>query len=362
MRILHRYIWREFFTQFLICGLAFSVLGIGKIIFDYNDMFIGYRVSSSLMGYLILNQIPTLWMDVLPAACLFGVILGLGRMLREHEFEVIRLSGAGLIRTVFSIIMGVTLLCFAAYWWNDLVVPAANQRFNDEVRRLSMQGNLPLLKENVVFKAPHNRFIYLRQVFHKENKIGGVLIIDASDARKWPRIITAEFGMIKNGVWELHNGVIHETDKTGAIVSELSYQKMALKISNDFSAIIGDEKVPSAMTSRELWQYYVLSRKSGINSPVYAVYFYQKFADPIISLVLTILAIPLTVLTGKHSRWLGLVLCFLIIMGYYTMQVIGRTMGINGVLSPWIAAWIPHFVFAFIGLGLLISVEQRRGS
>jgi lipopolysaccharide export LptBFGC system permease protein LptF len=57
-----------------------------------------------------------------------------------------------------------------------------------------------------------------------------------------------------------------------------------------------------------------------------------------------------------------LVYCFLIIMGYYTMQVIGRTLGINGVLIPWVAAWSPHLLFAVVGIMLLIIVEQRRGS
>lgn len=362
MRILHRYIWHEFLGQFLICFFGFTVLGLGKIIFDYNDMFIGYRVPPELMGYLVLNQLPALWMDVISAAALFGVILSLGRLLREREFEVIRVCGSSLSRTVAPIFIGVSALCMVAFYWNDLVVPAANHRFHQEVARLTMQEDLPLLKENMVFQGPQNRFIFLRQVHHQRGKLGGIIILEAGHPGKWPRIITADSGVVKNGIWELAEGVIHEFNDSGAIVSELSYDKLEVKMSNDFSAIIGDEKTPAAMGKKELLKYYELSKRSGINSPVYAVYYYQKYADPLISLVLVFLAIPLTILAGRNSRWLGLVYCFLIIMGYYTIQVIGRTMGANGVLIPWLAAWMPHLFFLTLGAALLIFVERRRGS
>lgn len=360
MRILRWYIRQEFIIQFFICFFGFLVLGIGKIFFDYNDMFIGYRVTPQLMCFLVVNQIPTLIMDILPAAVLFGVILSIGRFLRERELDVIRLSGASLFRISFPIIVFVSFMCFVAYWWNDLVVPASNQRFQKEVRRLSLQEDLPLLKENVVIKAPENRFIFLRNIKHKEGEISGVMIIEAGQPGKWPRVITADHGKLRRGVWELYNGIIHEMDSSGAIISELRYQKMDLKMVNDFSMIIGDEKTPSTMRTGELRQYYELSRRSGINSAVYAVYYHQKFADPLISLVLAILAFPLTIMTGRNSRWIGLVLCFLIIMAYYTMQVIGRTMGSNNVLIPWVAAWVPHIVFIGIGILMFMAIEQRR--
>src|SRR5690606_11437859 len=93
VRLINRYIWNEFVQQFFICGLGFTALGVGKIFFDYNDLFIGYRVTPRLLGILLLNQIPALLMDVIPAAALFGVILFLGRMLRERELDVLRTSG-----------------------------------------------------------------------------------------------------------------------------------------------------------------------------------------------------------------------------------------------------------------------------
>jgi lipopolysaccharide export system permease protein len=360
LRTLHCYIWKEFFNSFLICVFGFTVLGLGKIVFDYNDMFIGYNIAPRLMAQLIVDQIPTLWMDVLPAGCLFGVILGLGRLFREREIDVVRVAGVGLARTMIPVYLGVGLLCFAAYWWNDLVVPAANERFQKEVRRLSLRQDMPLLKENVVFKGPKNRFIYLKKVQREQGQVAGVLIIEAKDHRQMPRIITAASGLLKKGIWELRDGVIHDMDPQGAIESELSFGKLELRMGNDFSAIVGEEKTPSAMRSRELLHLINLYKRSGLNIPVFTVYYYSKFADPLISLVLVLIAIPLTTQTGKNRLWLGLVYSFLIIMAYYAMQVIGRTLGANSVIPPWAAVWTPHLVFLFVGIGLLAGIGRRR--
>jgi lipopolysaccharide export system permease protein len=360
LRILYRYIWHEFFNSFLICVFGFTVLGLGKIIFDYNDLFIGFNVPPKLMAQLILDQIPTLAMDVLPAGCLFGIILGLGRLYRERELDVIRVSGVSMFRMVAPIYIGVGLICVGAYWWNDLVVPAANNRFQREVQRLSTKQDVPLLKENVVFKGPQNRFIYLKKIERRSGQIFGVLIIEAKNGNKMPRIITAASGFFKKGVWELNNGVVHELNAKSEISSELRFQMMNIKMANDITAFMSDDKNPSAMRSSELLQLIEVNRKSGLNNPIFTVYYYSKFADPVISLILVMIAIPLTVYTGRNRLWLGLVYSFLIIMAYYAMQVIGRTLGTNNVIPPWAAVWTPHLVFFVSGVGLFVGIEQRR--
>jgi lipopolysaccharide export system permease protein len=359
VRIIHRYIWKEFLQQFLICFLGFTALGISKIFFENNDLFIGYRMPLSLIWTLLLDKIPSLWMDVLPAATLFGVILALGRLLREKEFDVIRLNGVGLIKTTAPIIIGVAIICFGAYWWNDLVVSSANHRFEMEIRRLSNQENLPLLKENVVFRGPQNRFIYLNKVDNRAKKINGILVMELGGSGKWPRLISAEYGKVIKGVWVLYNGVIHDLDENGVVKTELKFPKMELLMTIDYTVMMGG-KSPYEMRAGELLQQIKINKQYGSYNAAYLVYYHQKFADSLIALILIILAIPLTVLTGRNSSWLGLVWCFLIIMGYYVLQVVGRTMGCNGVISPFAAAWFPHLLFFSVGLFLLVSIEQRR--
>ncbi|NLW47518.1 MAG: YjgP/YjgQ family permease [Firmicutes bacterium] len=358
MKLIHRYVWNEFINQFLVCLLGFLALGIGKIVFDYNDLFIGYRVTPKLLAVLLVNQLPLLLMDIIPAAALFGVILFLGRMLRERELDVIRTNGLSLMKVMIPVFIGVLLICFAAFFWNDYVVPSANHRFEVELRKMSVKQDFPLFRENVVFKAPQDRFIYLKKVERKTGIIGGVLIIETGSKNNWPRIITAQKGKMQKGVWELEAGMVHEFDQEGALKSELKFEKMELMMSKDYRGFISEEKGPNEMRTTELLHMIDLYRRSGLNIPAYQVFYQSKFSDPIISLILVFLAAPLTMMTGRNSRWPGLVLCFLIIMGYYTLQVIGRTMGVNSIVAPWAAAWVPNLFFLVIGIFLLVITER----
>ena len=360
MSILHRYVWKDFFHQFLLWGSAITVLGLGKIFFDYNDLFIGYRVTTGLLLRLLLNQLPSLWMDVIPFATLLGVVLSLGRLLRERELDVMRISGASLIRITLPLYIGVAIICGGAFFWNDLVVPAANHRFQVEVRRLSFQEDLPLLRENVVFKGPNNRFIYLNKVDHQQSKVSGVLIIEAGSNGRWPRLITAEYGILRRGIWELYNGITHDLDHNGAVTFETQFKKMSIKMGNDFASIIETERAPGEMRSGELLELISRYKRSGLNIPIYTVFYHSKFADPLISLVLVFLAVPLTVSTGRNSRWVGFVYCILIIMCYYGVQVVGRTMGTNNLIPAWTAVWTPHIAFAILGFILLQRTTERR--
>ncbi len=360
MRILNRYIWNEFIQQFFICALGFTALGIGKIFFDYNDLFIGYRVTPKLLCILLLNQVPALVMDIIPAAALFGVILFMGRMLRERELDVIRTNGVSLMKLMAPVFIGVFLICVEAFFWNDYVVPSANHRFEVELRRMSVKEDFPLFRENVVFKAPQNRFIYLKKVERKTGIIGGVLIFETGSGSKWPRIITAEHGQMSKGAWVLYQGIVHEFNKEGAVKSELKFNKMELVMSKDYYGFVSEEKGPNEMRAEELLKMVELYRRSGLNIPAFQVFYQSKFSDPIISLTLVFLAAPLTLMTGRNSRWVGLVVCFLVIMGYYALQVIGRTMGVNSLIAPWAAAWVPNLFFLTIGIFLLFTTEQWK--
>lgn len=357
MRILRRYIWHEFSIFFIVSGLVLTILGIGKIVFDYNDFFIGYRVTADLTLRLILNQLPALIMDVIPAATVCGVILALGRLLLERELDVIRISGVGTARIMLPIFTGVLLICIGAYGWNDMVVPAANHRFQSEVRRLSNQQNLPLIKEKVVIKGPYNRFIYLNKVEHQNGRISGVLIMEAGSASgRWPRIITADYGRLSHGTWRLFHGVIHQLDENGTVVAEARYDHLRIKMGLDFADFIDYGKTLGEMRASELLE--VIQRN--FNNPAYIVAYHAKFADPLISLVLAFLAAPMTFATGRKSRWVALGFGLLVVLGYYALQVIGRTAGNNGVISPWLAAWGPHLVFLALGIILVTQIERRR--
>jgi len=83
-----------------------------------------------------------------------------------------------------------------------------------------------------------------------------------------------------------------------------------------------------------------------------------KVSFPFANLIILLFCVPL-VSTSSRSKGrglmfgLGLLVCFL----YLSTLRICQSLGINGVLSPFIAAWLPNFMFALLGIYFVIKAE-----
>lgn len=112
MKIIHRYLLREYLTYFLYCGAGFLVLLVGNFLFELSSILAGKRASFSFIALLVYYQIPYLWMDVFPAAVLFAVFLSLGRLAQSRELDVLRTAGWS-FPVISAPLLGVTFFLLA---------------------------------------------------------------------------------------------------------------------------------------------------------------------------------------------------------------------------------------------------------
>jgi lipopolysaccharide export LptBFGC system permease protein LptF len=63
----------------------------------------------------------------------------------------------------------------------------------------------------------------------------------------------------------------------------------------------------------------------------------------------------------RGARATGVILCALVVFGYYALLIFGQRLGVEERLPAAVALWIPNLTFALIGVGLLESMRRRRG-
>ena len=358
MRIINRYLLSEYLTQFLFCTAGFLVLLVGNFLFEISNFLVDKRASFSVICLLVYYQIPYILMDVFPAAVLFGVFLSLGRFARERELDVMRTAGCS-FPALARPLLGVTfLLCIGAFYFNDLVVPAANYRYEQEIRRIVYKDFIPFIQENVVFKGPDNRFFYLRRVNERDQTIEGVLIYQNDDGQRFPRLITAASGRIEEQFWHLKSGSYYELDQDGYITTVAGFTELVEDVGEDLSIFLGQSKGVEEMSRAELRANMTLFEKSGLSISSFAVNYHLKVALPFAGLILAFLAIPFASLLPKNGRVLGPAISLLLIMIYYFVTVLFREMGVSGLIVPFWAAWLPNIFFLALGLVLLFKVVK----
>ena len=70
-----------------------------------------------------------------------------------------------------------------------------------------------------------------------------------------------------------------------------------------------------------------------------------KVAFPFVTLVMTLLAVPFAVSTGRSGALFGVGIGLILAIVYWTTLSVFSAMGAGGWLSPMLAAWAPNILF-----------------
>ena len=90
---------------------------------------------------------------------------------------------------------------------------------------------------------------------------------------------------------------------------------------------------------------------------IWKLEYYQKFAIPFASLPFVFLAFPLGLLAKRSGRAVGFFIGLLLTTFYWSLLVLGRSLGLRANISPFLVMIAPEIVLLIIGVGFYL----RRG-
>ena len=96
---------------------------------------------------------------------------------------------------------------------------------------------------------------------------------------------------------------------------------------------------------------------SGFDVVPYRVALHRKIAFPFVALVMTLIAIPFAVTTGRRGALFGIGLGLLLAISYWGLSAVFGAIGGAGLLSPPLAAWAPNVLFVSAASYLLLTVR-----
>jgi lipopolysaccharide export system permease protein len=116
---------------------------------------------------------------------------------------------------------------------------------------------------------------------------------------------------------------------------------------------------PNEFTATDLRQLTVSAGVGSRPVSVYATWLQKRFALPIVSLLMILLAAPVSAVTLR-SGGTGLRMAIGVGLGflYFVADGLSTAMGETGTLAPFLAAWAPALIFASIGTSVLLRVES----
>ncbi len=352
-----RYLYRQFFTIFIIC---FAALFAIWMLLDLNDNagdFSGAKNKFlSMVSFYVLRS-PAIIIVLIPYTLLLANIYCLGKLSKSNEIIAMIQSGTGIFRVTFPLI-------FAGLWCSLLLLglnyqwaPHSEGKRNDII---AIAKGLPVIEaKNVLFRAPYSNRLWMVGTF-PEHFLKGEPLQNVEITTMRPdqsietRINSSSATYDKETrTWTLQNPLISRFEPGQSPVFEQLEEPL---ISNTWretpSQIIKPGLSVEYLGIPELssWLISPLAKQMTANLPAYLTHWHYRWALPITCLVTVLLAVPLSIHFSRRGGGSGVFLAVVLSVLMLFTSTITLALGESGTLTPMIAAWLPNLIFAGVGL------------
>ncbi len=341
-------------------GISLTLGSLFDLLRQVSEKGLPLSIALQVLGL----QIPSFLVLALPMAMLLACLVVYNRLARTNEITAFRSLGISSIRlAVPGLLLGlwVTGLTFML---SEFVVPTANLQ---AAQLMSQATNAPkpaFRDKNIfyrefekdslsrVFYARHfdgDRMQDLTILSFTQGMLAQILVIDTA---RWNPITQ---------VWDLVNGTAYALSADAQTYQAINtFAKTAFHLSRGPLDLATETRTADQMGITDTYQYWRLIKGTGEvkYTRQLAVRLQTKVAFPFICVVFALIGAAIGIQQRQRSSSKGFGLSLVIIFGYYTVSFTTRSLGEAGVVSIFVAAWVPLISGLLIGGKLLYDANR----
>jgi LPS export ABC transporter permease LptF/LPS export ABC transporter permease LptG len=350
--------------------LGLSVAGMAGLFYistfiDLSDkLFKGTATLGMLLEYFWWAT-PQFLYYIVAIAVLLAALVTIGLLTKNSELIVMRACGVSLYRTAVPLLACALLASGVLFALEDRVMAAANRRA-DALRHV-IRGGSPQTFDvlNRKWLVGRDGTIYHYQFFDpRRQELNGLTVIrmDASSGailrRAYARVATFDPVLASSGepAWVADQGWIRDFTTDGNVSRFETFGKLRFPF-EPAGYFVTEAPEPRRMNFAQLRQYVDELRGSGYDVRKYQVDLQRKIAFPFVTLIMTLIAVPFAVTTGRRGAMYGIGIGIVIALSYWTLISVFAAFGAGGLISPTLAAWAPNLLFGAAAIYLLLTVR-----
>jgi LPS export ABC transporter permease LptG len=358
--ILDDYVLRDFGVNLAMVVAAFLMLLLVFTLFELLGDILRNQISPLIVGEYLLNVSPYFIYNITPLSMLLAVLITLGVMQRSNEITAIKTTGISIYRIVTPLVVAAAILALGLFFADQFYLPHANKR-QDALRNL-IKG-----KPAQTYLNPDRKWIfgqhsdiYYYELFDSDRDQFGRLAVFQFDPTTFQltKRIYADRAHWEDSLrrWVCTQG--WERDFRGPAIENYRTFDVATfsAVSEPPTYFKKEVKQSSEMNYQELRRYIRDLQQSGFDVVRLRVQLEKKFAFPIVTLVMAVLAIPFSLSSGRRGAITGVAVAVGIALVYWTVAGLFEAIGNISQLPPVLAAWSPDVIFALVGGYLILKV------
>jgi len=352
MKRIDRYVLKELFIPFLIGTISVVLMFQANYLIKEFKEFQLQSVPLSAILQIVLYRTPSFLQLTLPVGMSLAASLAVSRLARESELTAMRASGMSILRVLLPIACFGILVSLCSYLLVEKVMPVSERKAKKIEVEAAILGSGPQLRSNIIVKFTN----YVANFGTVSGGPNNVIQLDDILLVERPRpgtvnLIGAKHGTYKDGIWRLTECFAWEitndqlTDfkpRDDVVINE------RITVQDFFSPPDANE-----LSARELKNAITIGKRSGQDMTRQEVTFHTKYSIPASCAVFAFIGPMFAVWLSRSGAFIGVLLSIVIVFLYFNIYIITtEILGNHGTVSPWLAAWLPNFIF--IALGALI--------
>ena len=355
MNILHRYLLREIGITFLgVTALLLLIFLSGTLVRILVETLEGDYPATIMFALLGLKGAGSL-MLVVPIALFISVLLALGRLYHDSEMAAMLACGIGpdqIMRSVARVAIIVTVVVsWLALFFSPWAEEMSHQLLDEAAAKPEIEG-INAGRFNIL--GDGNYLVYvqslatdrrsLSQLFAHALHSGQEYLVTSSGAREVNDLHSGQRYLV------LENGFRYEGKPGQSEFNVVQFKEHGLLLEE--RAIVPSKRRRNAVPSMTLLHSDVAADQAELQ---------WRIAVPISTLLLALLAVPLSRTAPREGRFGRLIAGILLYVVYNNLLSIARSALAKGEASPWIGTWWVHLLLLAVLIGFLWSQKRLRG-
>lgn len=355
MNLLDRYIAKTILAAMGLVTLMLAGLQVFILFVNQLDSIGKANYGIGKATVFVLLQIPYQVYLFFPMASLLGCLIGLGVLANNRELVIMRASGMSIWQITFAVFKVAMLLIVILTFAGETLIPKLSHLANDQ-KMQALSGGQSLRTAKGVWLRQKNDFISIGSI-RSENTLLNVYQFHFDEkhelrfARKIARIERRD-----HDVWQAYgvDETILHPDKTEA----KNIQEMPWDVALKPSILSLASSEPDEMTLKDIHRYLRAQRGNQQNVQRFQLVYYQRMIQPFSTVVMMLLAIPF-IFGPLRSTPIGYKILVGATVGF-SFHILNRFFGPVSQVFQWppeIAAFVPTFLFALLGIYLMRRVR-----
>jgi LPS export ABC transporter permease LptF/LPS export ABC transporter permease LptG len=352
------YILRDFLVYLgMIVGSFLTLL----LVFTFFELLKDInRVPITVVGKYLLTVTPYFFYMTTPISMLLAVLITFGLFEKANEITALKATGISVYRAILPVLVMAGVVAVGLFFFDQLYLPQLNKQ--QDALRNQIKGKPPqtyLRPDRKWIFGQHNSIFYYEFFDSDQNRFGSVSIFefDPKTFELTRRVYAMRAHWSDNlQRWIFEDGWVR--DFRGMAIEEYKPFEVSTfaELNEPPNYFKKEVKQSSEMNYEELRRYINDLAQSGFDVVRLRVQLHKKFAFPLMTFVMAVLAVPFALRGGRRGALAGVAMAVGIAVLFWTGMGFFEAMGNANQLPAALAAWAPVLLFGLAGGYMLLKV------